>query len=40
MSAVGLAAQYLADGWTNAAVLDGGIDAWEKAGYPVVEKGA
>lgn len=38
MSAAGLAAQYVADGWPNAAVLDGGIAAWEKAGFPVVEK--
>ncbi len=28
-----LAAQYLEKGYKNAAVIDGGVEAWKKAGY-------
>lgn len=35
-SAAGRAAEFQAQGFTNAMVLDGGIDAWVEAGYALL----
>ena len=36
-SAAGQAAKYIAKGFKNAKALSGGVEAWNRAGYPVVE---
>jgi rhodanese-related sulfurtransferase len=35
VSAVGQAAKYRAEGFTNVKVLQGGVEAWKAAGYPM-----
>ena len=35
-SAAGLAAQYNELGFINVKVLEGGVDAWKKAGFPLL----
>ena len=35
-SAVGLAAQYLEEGYTGASVLDKGISGWKAAGFKIL----
>lgn len=35
-SAAGQAAKYIEMGYKNAKALGGGIEAWKKAGYPIV----
>ena len=37
-SAAGQAAKYIEMGYKNAKALLGGIEAWKKAGYPVIEE--
>lgn len=37
-SAAGRAADYLKKGYKNANVLGGGVNAWEKEGYPIKTK--
>jgi hypothetical protein len=34
-SAVGQAAKYQAEGFSNVKVLQGGVEAWKAAGYPM-----
>jgi rhodanese-related sulfurtransferase len=37
-SAAGQAAQYLEQGYKNVKCLAGGVEAWKKAGYSLVEE--
>ena len=35
-SAVSLAEEFLKRGFVNAMVLEGGVAAWHKAGFPII----
>ena len=37
VNAAGQAEKLIKDGYPNAVVIDGGIEAWKKAGYPLEE---
>ena len=32
-----MAAKYIEQGFVNVGVLDGGINAWQEAGFPLVQ---